>query len=73
VTAVEVMVDEAERNPLYGLAYRELLSGAYPHNPDTINLGMLLQLVPPFDVLLFLLVFGGLTFALLRQSESGSA
>jgi hypothetical protein len=73
MTAVEVMVDEAERDPLYGLAYRELLSGAYPHNPDTINLGMLLQLVPPFDVLLFLLVFGGLTFALLRQGRIGSA
>jgi hypothetical protein len=67
VTAVEVMVDENERNPLFGLAYRELLSGAYPHNGDTLNLGRLLGLAPPFDVLLFLLVFGGWTFALLRQ------
>jgi hypothetical protein len=70
VTAVEVMVDEAERNPLYGLAYRELLSGAYPHNDDTLNLGMLLQLPPRLDVLLFLLVFGGWTFALLRQHRA---
>lgn len=70
VTAVEVMVDEAERNPLYGLAYRELLSGAYPHNGDTLNLGMLFQLAPRFDVLLFLLVFGGWTFALLRQQRA---
>jgi hypothetical protein len=72
VTAVEVMVDENERNPLFGLAYRELLSGAYPHNGDTLNLGMLLQLAPPFDVLLFLLVFGGWAFALLRQRGARS-
>ena len=70
VTAVEVMVDEAERNPLYGLAYRELLSGAYPHNGDTLNLGRLLGLTPPFDVLLFLLVFGGWAFLLLRVAAA---
>ena len=70
ITAVEVMVDDAEQNPLYGLAYRELLSGAYPHNADTINVGLLLQLAPRFDLLLFLLVFGGWTFALLRPHRT---
>jgi hypothetical protein len=38
-----------------------------------MNFGMLLQLAPPFDVLFFLLVFGGLTFALLRRGSIGSA
>jgi hypothetical protein len=73
VTAVEVMVDENERNPLYGLAYRELLSGAYPHNGDTLNLGRLLGLAPPLDVLLFGLVFGGFSFVLLRRRRIESA
>lgn len=73
ITAVEVMVDEAEQNPLYGLAYRELLSGAYPHNSDTFNLGTLLGLAPRFDVLLFVLVFGAFTFALFRQDRSRSS
>jgi hypothetical protein len=73
LTAVEVMADDTERSPLYGLAYRELFSGAYPHNPDTLNLGRLLGLAPPFDVLLFVLLFGAGAALLLRGYGRGAA
>ena len=72
LTAVEVMVDERERDPLYGLAYRELLTGAYPHNPDTLNLGRLLGLAPPFDLLLLLALLAGLCLALWRAGARAS-
>jgi hypothetical protein len=70
LTAVEVTADEAERNPLFGLAYRELFSGAYPHDADSGNVGVLLGLAPPWDLALFLLVFGSWTFALFRSPRA---
>jgi hypothetical protein len=67
LTAVGVMADEAERNPLYGLAYRALLSG---ENLDNVNLGMLLGFGPRWSLAAFLLVFGTWTLLLLRSARA---
>jgi len=71
LAAVELMLDEAERNPLYGLAYRLLATARYPHLDDAINLGRWLGLAPPFDLALFLLLVGGATFSLLHAARAG--
>lgn len=70
LTAVELMMDEAERNPLYGLAYRLLATGQYPHRTDTINLGLWLGLPPRWDLAPFLLLFGGWAICLLRSTRA---
>ena len=70
LTAVELMMDEAERDPLYGLAYLLLAMGRYPHLIDTINLGMLLGLAPRWDLVPFVLVFGGWTLRLLHSTRA---
>jgi hypothetical protein len=73
LTAVEVMGDEADHNPLYGATYRMLFSGDYPQQPETFNLGMLLGLEPRWDLVPFLLVFGLWAAALLRGLSARSA
>jgi hypothetical protein len=73
LAAVELMLDESERNPLYGLAYRLLATGAYPHVDDAINLGRWLGLGPPWDLALFVLASCAAAFALLRAAGSVSA
>jgi hypothetical protein len=73
LTAVEVMGDEADHNPLYGSTYRLLLSGDYPQQPETVNLGMLLGLEPRWDLAPFLLVFGLWAALLLRRLSARSA
>jgi hypothetical protein len=73
LSAVELMLDEAERNPLYGLAYGLLASGGYPHVDDAINLGRWLGLGPPWDLALLGLACGGGAFALLRAAGPVSA
>jgi hypothetical protein len=67
------MVSEAERNPIYGLAWPLLLHGAYPLEADTWNLGMLLGLPPRADLLPFLLGFGAWTFVLVRSARAAGA
>jgi len=73
LTAVEVMGDEADRNPLYGASYTLLLLGEYPQNPNTSNIGLLLGLPPRFDLVPFLLVFGLWARALLRSVSAPAA
>lgn len=69
LAAVGLMADEAERNPLYGEAYRALLSGEIL---DNVNLGMLLGFGPRGGLAAFLLVFGTWTLLLLRSARSAS-
>jgi hypothetical protein len=69
LAAVGVMADEAERNPLYGLAYRALLSG---ENLQNVNLGMLLGVGPRGGLAVFLLVFGTWALWLLRSARKAS-
>ena len=73
LSAVEVMMDPAERNPLYGLAYRTLATGGYAAGGDTINLGRLLGLAPPWDLAAFVLLFGGAALRLLRSTRAAVA
>jgi hypothetical protein len=72
LAAVEPMLDEAEKNPLYGLAYPLLLGGRYPHVDDAINLGRWLGLAPPLDLAMFGLLAGAGAFALLRTAGPAS-
>jgi hypothetical protein len=69
LAAVGVMADEAERNPLYGLAYRSLLSGEGLHN---LNVGLLLGFGARPSLAAFGLVFGAWTLRLLRSSRASS-
>ena len=70
LAAVDLMIDEADRNPLYGYAWRRLLAGDYPHLADATNLGQAMGLLPPWDLLAFLLLFGGGTLSLLRPTHA---
>ncbi len=70
LTAVELMMNEAVRSPLYGVAYRLLATGQYPHRIETSNLGLWLGLAPRWDLALFLLLFGGWTIGLLRSTRA---
>jgi hypothetical protein len=70
LAAVELMIDEADRNPLYGFAYRKLLSGEYPALPDATNLGQQLGLAPPFDLAAFGLVVGLWLSSLWRSTRA---
>lgn len=70
LAAVDLMIDEADPNPLYGTAWRRVLAGDYPHLVDATNLGQWLGLLPPFDLLAFLLLFGGGAFSLLRATRA---
>jgi hypothetical protein len=70
LSAAELMIAEDERNPLYGLAYRLLATGDYPHLIDATNLGQWLGLLPPWDLVAFLLLFGGWTIGLLRSTRA---
>jgi hypothetical protein len=70
LSAVELMIAEDERNPLYGLAYRLLATGDYPHLIDATNLGQWFGLLPPWDLVAFLLLFGGWTIGLLRSTPA---
>jgi hypothetical protein len=71
VTAAEVAVNEAERNPLYRLAYGLVFSRAYPYHPETRSLGQtVLGLSPPWDLVAFILLFGFWVYFLLRKSAA---
>jgi hypothetical protein len=70
LSAAELMMAEDERNPLYGLAYRLLAAGDYPHLIDATNLGQWLGLLPPWDLVAFGLLFGGWTIGLLRSTRA---
>lgn len=70
LAAVDLMIDEADRNPLYGFAWRRIAAGDYPHLVDATNLGQWLGLLPPFDLLAFLLLFGGWAVSLLRSTHA---
>ena len=70
LAAVDPIVDEAERNPLYGFAYGRLAKGHYPHRLDAGNVGVLLGLLPPWDLVAFVLAFGGWTIGLLRSTRA---
>jgi hypothetical protein len=70
LTAVDLMLDEAEQDPLYGLSYLLLAMGRYPHLVDATNLGQWLGLLPPWDLALFLLAFGGWAIGLLRSTRA---
>ena len=70
LSAVDLMIDEADRNPLYGFAWRRLVAGDYPHLLDATNLGQWLGLLPPWDLVAFGLLFGGWTIGLLRSTRA---
>lgn len=70
LSAVELMIAEDERNPLYGLAYRWLATGNYPYLIDATNLGQWLGLLPPWDLVAFLVLFGGWTIGLWRSTRA---
>lgn len=68
--AVDLMIDEADPNPLYGFAWRRLLAGDYPHLPDATNFGQWLGLLPPWDLAAFALDFGGWALTLLHSTRA---
>jgi hypothetical protein len=70
LAAVDLMIDETDRNPLYGFAWRRIATGDYPHLADASNLGQWLGLLPPWDLLAFLLLFGGWAISLLRSTRA---
>jgi hypothetical protein len=70
LSAAELMIAEEERNPLYGFAYRLLATGGYPHLIDATNLGQWLGLLPPWDLVAFLLLFGGWAIGLWRSTRA---
>jgi hypothetical protein len=72
LAAVDLMIDESDENPLYGFAYRRLLAGDYPHLSDAANFGQWLGLLPPWDLVAFLLIFGGSASALLRSTRAAA-
>lgn len=72
LAAVDLMIDESDENPLYGFAYRRLLAGDYPHLSDAANFGQWLGLLPPWDLVAFVLIFGGSASALLRSTRAAA-
>ena len=58
IAAVEVMVNPAFHNPLYGNVYRRFLAGRYPHAPHAYNAGSRIFGLPPlWDLIPLALLF----------------
>jgi hypothetical protein len=72
LSAVELMLDPMEKNPLYGLSYRLLVTGEYPASADATNLARMLGLGPPWDLALFALLLGGGALSLLRSTRAAT-
>jgi hypothetical protein len=67
ISAVEVMADPAERNPLYGFVYSRLLTGQYPRSPLSGNLGAsLFGLHPALDLVPVFMLIGVVLVVLWR-------